>query len=54
VPECAICGRHVEGLETVTVEVEFTDKEKYGPRPDEYYLHAWCAENVFGSWQKPG
>jgi hypothetical protein len=52
-PECAICGGHAEGLELVTVTVEHMDKEKYGPRPDEYYLHSICAERVLGGWEQP-
>jgi hypothetical protein len=52
-PDCAICGGHVEGLDVATVDVEYVDKEKYGPHPEEYVLHSWCADRVFGGWEKP-
>lgn len=48
--ECAVCGAHVEGDSAAHVEIDYVDKEKYGPRPDEYLLHEWCAERIFGGW----
>lgn len=49
--ECAICGHTAEGEHVATVTVEWTDPE-HG-RADEYLLHEWCAERVFGGWRKP-